>query len=220
MIRKTIDAGLRREYSRLVADKEATEFDSSIKKADTRQQAVFFCPSHAVPSMGGSGGEASACRVPSYRSVNPAICRPPRLTARSGSTLKKEAHMPGTVTSINPHFNRIDRAPYEFGELIRQLPYCLSALPNSSTETRQMADAAARHADNANATLMDGLEALGKLLQIAGSNKDGQVDGQDLASIGGLITHIAVEAQFLQQTKSDLRFALREHSRKVAGDRT
>jgi hypothetical protein len=90
-----IDGGLRREYSRLVADKEATEFSSSIKKADTRRQAVFFRPNHAVPSMGGDGGEASACRVPSYRSANPAICRPPSFSSeRSGSTLKKEALMP------------------------------------------------------------------------------------------------------------------------------
>lgn len=107
MIIKTIDGGLRREYSRLVAEKKAAGFGSPIKKADIRHKAVFFRPDHAVPSTGGSGEEASACRLPSFRSSNLAICRPPRLEARSGLTLKKEAPMPGTLTPAFP----VDQSP-------------------------------------------------------------------------------------------------------------
>lgn len=117
----------------------------------------------------------------------------------------------------NSHFNNIERAPYELTHLIRQLPSSLSKLSKSKAETRQIAQAAANHARNANDTLLFGLEAIGKLIFIAGANNDHELDRASMADLGALITHIAVEAQAMQQTDSDIRFALQERSLKVVG---
>jgi hypothetical protein len=117
----------------------------------------------------------------------------------------------------NSHFNNIERAPYELTHLIRQLPTSLSKLSKSKAETRQIAQAAANHAKNANDTLLFGLEAIGKLIFIAGANNDHELDRASMADLGALITHLAVEAQAMQQTDSDIRFALQERALKVVG---
>lgn len=117
----------------------------------------------------------------------------------------------------NSHFNNIERAPYELTHLIRKLPSSLSKLSKSKAETRQIAQAAANHARNANDTVLFGLEAIGKLIFIAGANNDHELDRASMADLGALITHLAVEAQAMQQTDSDIRFALQERSLKVVG---
>lgn len=109
---KSLTAVYRQLYSDRVADKDATGFDSPTKKADTRQQAVFFCPNHAAPSMERRWWGGFGLPVPSFRSVNPTICRStPFDSGTSGSIpLKKEAIMPGTRTfqqNSNDHSNSL-----------------------------------------------------------------------------------------------------------------
>ncbi|MET3132630.1 hypothetical protein AAKU55_002907 [Oxalobacteraceae bacterium GrIS 1.11] len=81
--------------------KEGAGFSSSNKKAHERRNAVFFrvlafvrLPWAAV------AGKPSGLPVPSCRSANPTICRPPRLAAGRGSTAQEGGiTMPCTTTS-------------------------------------------------------------------------------------------------------------------------
>lgn len=111
----------------------------------------------------------------------------------------------------NPRFTHIERAPYELGHLLKALPPDLSSFSNLTAETAQIVDAAAAHAYNANYTLMCGLEAIGNLMFVAGANEEYSIEKGTLAELGRLISHVAVEAQFLQETEDDLTFIHREH---------
>jgi hypothetical protein len=90
-------------------------------------------------------------------------------------------------------------------------------LSTADADTRQIAKAAANHARNAHDTVIFGLEAIGKLIFIASANNDHKLDRGSMADLGALITHLAVEAQTMQQTDADLRFALNERAFKVIG---
>lgn len=83
MIIKTIDGGLRQGYSRIVADKEATEFDSSNDQRRTSATRRYFFV-HAMLCLlwAAVAGRLRPAGFLWYRSVNPAICRPPHLTVR------------------------------------------------------------------------------------------------------------------------------------------
>lgn len=77
-------------YSASVADKDAAEFDSSkcIRRTPASWRLFFVrnasvCPFQWAAVVGSL--RAAGTRV--HRSVNPAICRPPRLTERRGVTL-------------------------------------------------------------------------------------------------------------------------------------
>jgi hypothetical protein len=118
---------------------------------------------------------------------------------------------PKSTLAENPHFQHIGRAPYELGRLLQALPANFSALLPATPDALLMAEAAAQHAGNANDTILNGLEALGKVLFSAGLNEDCPVGGNHLASIGYLISHLTVEAQFLLETENDLRHTLRQH---------
>ena len=111
----------------------------------------------------------------------------------------------------NPHFNRVDRAPYELGYLLRQLPPEHDPFFKLTPETVLIAEAAAQHASNANDTLLHGLAALGQFIYVAGTTEETEVGQDALADLGCLVRHLAVEMQFLQETESTLRHALREH---------
>jgi len=121
--------------------------------------------------------------------------------------------MPGTNTpsSSNSYFKDIDRAPYELGCLLQQLPADFSSIMPIPSEVLLKVTAAANHAQNAHDTLMSGLEALGKTLFVAASNE--QLDALTVSDLGCLIQHLAVEAQFLQETQSHLRYASGRHNR-------
>lgn len=113
----------------------------------------------------------------------------------------------------NPHLSHLDRAPYELGHLLSQIPSTASDLTAAPLDTIQKAEAALTHAQNANTAVMCGLEALGKLVFIAGACDDHTLDRNSLADLGALISHLAVEGQFLQETQSNLRFALNKPGR-------
>jgi len=120
--------------------------------------------------------------------------------------------MPGTNTSpsSNPYFKNTDRAPYELGCLLQQLPEDFSTVMPISPDVLLKVKAAADHAQNANDTLMSGLEALGKTMFVAASHE--QLDDLTVSDLGCLIQHIAVEAQFLQETQLHLNDAVHRHN--------
>jgi hypothetical protein len=99
----------------------------------------------------------------------------------------------------NRHFARIERAPYEIGRLLKKLPVDFSAHEPLTPDNRLIAEAAQQHASNANDTLMRGLEAIGDVVSMAGGNQDGEVSQVSLMRLGELITHLSVEAQFMQE---------------------
>ena len=117
----------------------------------------------------------------------------------------------------NPHFARIDRAPFEIGRLLQQMPQVFSAFLPIDPDDRLLGEAVAQHADNANQTLLNGIEAIGHILQIAGANKDWTVDTDQVSRLGGLIVHLAVEAQFLQEIESNFRYAIDADDKRRAG---
>lgn len=75
-------------YSGCVTEKEVTEFDSSIcMRRTSALRRLFFVRSTLVCSLRAAVvGSLRAAGFRMRRSVNPAICRPPRLTAGSGLT--------------------------------------------------------------------------------------------------------------------------------------
>ncbi|HEX8615640.1 MAG TPA: hypothetical protein VF800_30530 [Telluria sp.] len=120
------------------------------------------------------------------------------------------------MNAPNPHFNHIERAPYEFGHLIMKLPADFPAAHVMSSDERQQIEAAISHASNANWSLMNGLEAIGHLLFGAANNSDFPPATIVLEGIAGLIKHLAVEAQFLQEQHGNLQAILDTDDRRAA----
>lgn len=83
-----------------VANKDATEFDSSnTHSGQTAQRGFFTSVYPGAPSMVALGGEASGLAGGCVcRSVNPIQCRHPRLTASRGLTATHGAHMPSKIS--------------------------------------------------------------------------------------------------------------------------
>jgi len=79
------------DYASAVPEKKGNGFDSpTYKKRTGRAMRLFYVRMLSFVPMGGGSREAQACRFSFlYRSVNPVICRPPRLTAGSGSISQK-----------------------------------------------------------------------------------------------------------------------------------
>lgn len=115
----------------------------------------------------------------------------------------------------NPHFHDIDRAPYEFASLIRKLPGDFPGDVMSSDE-RQQVEAAITHAQNINFALMNGIEAIGHLLFSSATNAEFPPSVGTLENLAGLIKHIAVEAQFVQEQRGDLQATLDEDKERAA----
>jgi len=101
----------------------------------------------------------------------------------------------------NPHFKNSNRAAYE-------LPFLLVNLgPVSSSATQdqaQMAKAVASHACNANDVIMRGIETIGQMLFHYAADRDVELDRYHLGSLGELLQHLAVEAQYLQGADVDM----------------
>ena len=84
---KLLDSGLLAVYPQLVAEKKATEFDSSkYSRRTTATWRLFFVRTMLSLLWAAVVGRLRPAGFLEYRSVNPAICRPPRLTARGGLT--------------------------------------------------------------------------------------------------------------------------------------
>ncbi|NHZ35355.1 hypothetical protein [Massilia rubra] len=115
--------------------------------------------------------------------------------------------------SENLNFGSADRAPYQLTHLLRQMPADFSAHRPLALMDRATAEAAAQHARNANDTLMHGLAALGHVMMLAGLNEDGQAASSHLARMGDLITHLAVEAEAMQELDLSISNALKAQPR-------
>ncbi len=118
--------------------------------------------------------------------------------------------MPSSITPAppNPYYLNPERAPYELGNLLLQLPEKFSPFTPQRADVLLKASAAASHAHNANHVLLHGLEAIGKTLFVAGTNESWELGPETLAHLGFLIQHLAVEAQFLQETEQQLSYVV------------
>ena len=112
------------------------------------------------------------------------------------------------MSAANPHIKNISRAPYELGYLLKKMPVGFSRHEPLTPEGRLLADAAQHHADNASNTLLHGIEAIGQILMTAALNEEGKISSTHLVHLGGLIEHLAVEAQVMQEIYYDMREAL------------
>ena len=108
----------------------------------------------------------------------------------------------------------VDRAAYQIPHLLSRLPEHFSAQAPLAEKHRPVAESAAHHASNANDTLIHGLAAIGHILMQAGLNVDGGVSGSHLARLGDLITHLAVEVEFLHELEFRLSGALPPRGRR------
>lgn len=97
----------------------------------------------------------------------------------------------------NPHFNHVERAPFELGKILLELPRYGSQIESGDKDGAQRAEAAVRHATNAKSTLLYGLESLGKCLFIAGTSDSYELKDNEIADLGCLIRHIATELHML-----------------------
>lgn len=101
----------------------------------------------------------------------------------------------------NPHFERASRAAYELPHLVKQLPAHWHTQDALSDHERLVADAAKSHACNAGEMIVRGLESIGDLLFSLGSNKATELNQRSVAGLGELLTHLAVELQYLRETE-------------------
>ena len=108
----------------------------------------------------------------------------------------------------------LDRAAYQSPHLFRRLPEHFSSHAPLAEVNRPVAEATAQHASNASDTLIHGLAAIGHVLMQAGLNVEGGVSGSHLARLGDLITHMAVEVEFLHDLEVQLSGALPPRGRR------
>ncbi len=132
----------------------------------------------------------------------------------AGTPLEAASHFNNDFFKSNVYFKNISRAPYELGHLLRTLPVDFSADATVSNDVLPRARAALSHAQNASSTILNGLESIGELLFAVNSAESNEVATANLASLGCLIQHLAVEAQYLSQTEVELRFEIEEHAKR------
>jgi len=107
------------------------------------------------------------------------------------------------MSHSNPIFKHTERASYELGFLLRSLPRHLHGA-TLSPDQQQEIEAADTHAVNCRATLLDGLQSLGRVLWAAGVNEAFPADVGDCARIGMLVTEIALQIEFLNDFREDV----------------
>jgi hypothetical protein len=107
----------------------------------------------------------------------------------------------------NPYYTNPDRAPYELGHLLQQLPADFGVSPVVEPKHVQMAAAAEAHAHAAGSTIWSGIEAIGHLVEMAGTNEEEGLPLHTLFCLGGLLRHLAVEGQFLEGVGNSMAYA-------------
>ncbi|MDQ1924696.1 hypothetical protein [Massilia pseudoviolaceinigra] len=119
------------------------------------------------------------------------------------------------MSAANPHFHRIERAPYELGCLLRRLPRYLSD-PALTDEQRELAAAAGHHASNYSASLLAGLESLGRVIWSAALNEEQQVERRDFADVGQMVATLATQLQYLNYLHGEVELHIHREKGAVA----
>jgi hypothetical protein len=109
--------------------------------------------------------------------------------------------------AANLYYKNEDRAAYELGHLMQQLPVDFGVAPAVEAKHVQIATAAEQHAHLAGNTILGGIEAIGQLMQLAGANDDEAVSHHALYNLGDLLRHLAVEGQYLREVSDSLAHA-------------
>lgn len=109
-----------------------------------------------------------------------------------------------TPIGSNPYFRRPNRGAYEIGRLLRQMPAHFYPREAVTPDVLLQADATRRHAWNSIYTLTHGLEAIGNLLTTIGCASEERLDNGTLLDLGALITHMAVDLQFLDEVQGSM----------------
>lgn len=108
------------------------------------------------------------------------------------------------MSHANSEIQNVERAPYELFRLVAKLGVTSVDSPLSS-EQRQIAEAIEHHANTATNTILNGIEAIGRAISCAALNPNWKLSSTNLSDLGGVITHLAVEAQALHDTADDIR---------------
>ena len=108
----------------------------------------------------------------------------------------------------NPYLDEPDRPIIAIFRLMWQLPDDITNAGELTPDQAQMALAVASYAHETKITLIRGLAEIGKLMHEAGPES-----GDSLPHFGRLIQHLAVEAEFMQDTAFDYRDAVKEFCR-------
>ncbi|KAF3999888.1 hypothetical protein [Glaciimonas immobilis] len=120
------------------------------------------------------------------------------------------------IPKANPHFRRIDHAPYEIGFLLKAIDDDVSPHAPITDEQALEAEAIARHADNAQEVIFRGLEAIGEVLSIAALNAESTVNGSTVSAIGEIIRHLSVEAQLMRDMGGLMTDTVAAHQKRRA----
>ena len=118
------------------------------------------------------------------------------------------------MSSANPFFINGERAPSELCDLLEKLPARFESVELTSDDL-QILDAADAHAENYNHALIDGIDAIGRLLFIASTNTGDGVSSDLISKTGHLLSAMAVQAQYLGELQSSIRFTLSKQGDKA-----
>lgn len=111
------------------------------------------------------------------------------------------------MTIYGPEFQNISRPAYELPTLLARLG--VTPVGRALTDDqRHLAQAIARHASNATETILDGIESVCHLLMSVALADQVELNRTHVANVGFLLTHLAVEAQAMRDTESDMRCML------------
>jgi len=115
------------------------------------------------------------------------------------------------MSQSTPIFERSERAAYELGDMLRNLPAQLHGASLNAEKLEQV-QAADRHAMNSTVILLDGLQSLGRVMYSACLSEATAPDVADYGRIGMMVTEIALQLEFM----NDFRHEVAEHNVRTA----
>lgn len=132
----------------------------------------------------------------------------PAASATTGEATQASSYL-GAVG--NPKFKNADRAAYELGHLLLELPGEFGFSYEADKPHMHAAAAAESHANNASHSILNGIEAIGKLMEVAGANGHTGLEPHAVLCLGDLLRHLAVEAQFMRDVSANLAYSIATH---------
>lgn len=110
---------------------------------------------------------------------------------------------------MNQHFKHPGRAAYELPYLLKGLGDVDGGAPLTDDQLEK-AHAIENHADDAINSIASGLEAIGAVMSLVGHSDD-VLCGRQMAGLGDLIKHLAVEIEYLHEVEGEM-YALKRRS--------